>query len=265
MRQLWVVLGSVMVLWGLATAPAHADEIEVRADEWLPYNGGTNLKPPGYMIEMAMAIAARNGHTIDYRHMPWDAAKDAVRDGQFDCVVGAYASEAEGMALPKRGWGKANNAFFALNDSTWRYTGMDSLKEVRVGVVEDYDYDDGEFDAYIEANRNDPNKVVVVPVVGRAIVKLIARLFGKKIDVFVEDANVAASGFAQAKVEPGRIVEVGVMGEPEDVYIACTDNAKGQQYAQMFDQGLDQLVKSGELARILAQYGVADWTKNVER
>lgn len=265
MRQLWVVLCSVITWMGLASTPVQADEIEIRADEWLPYNGGTNLKPPGYMIEMAIAIAARNGHTIDYRHMPWDAAKSAVRDGQFDCVVGAYASEAEGMALPKRGWGKANNAFFALNDSQWRYTGMDSLKSVRIGVVDGYDYDDGEFDAYIEANRNDPSKVVVVPVVGRAIVKLIARLFGKQIDVFLEDTNVAASGFAQAKVEPGRIVQVGALGEPEDVYIACTNNAKGQQYVQMFDQGLDQLASSGELARILAHYGVADWTKNVER
>lgn len=261
MLHRWTRWLMAILLCGFAPTLVHADEIKIRADEWLPYNGGTNLKPPGYMIEMAQAIAKRHGHTIDYRHMPWDAAKEAVRDGQFDCIVGAMASEAEGLEIPKHGWGKSNNAFFAVSDSKWRYTGIDSLAQVRLGVVEDYDYDDGELDAYIEKNKADASKVIVVPVVGRAIVKLIARLFSKKVDAFIEDANVAASGFTQAQVEPGRIINVGNLGEPEDIYIACTPaDPRGRQYADLFDQGLDELKQSGELATILKKYGVADWT-----
>lgn len=261
-----MVRGWTAVLWVAASlfavqAPATGAEIKIRADEWLPYNGGTSLNPPGYMIEMAQSIAKRHGHEIDYRHMPWEAALAAVRDGQFDCVVGAYKSDAEGFAFPARGWGKANNTFFALNDQTWRYTGIESLDNVTVGVAEGYSYGE-DIDAYIEKYKADAKRVVVVPVIGRAIVKMIARLIGKRIDVFLEDTNVAAYGLTQGQIEPGRIVPVGAAGEAEDVYIACTPAApRGREFADMFDKGLDELTKSGELATILKKYGVQDWTQ----
>lgn len=65
----------------VAASSARADTISIRADEWLPYNGATSRNPAGYMIEMADAIAKANGHTIDYRTMPWKDALEATRKG----------------------------------------------------------------------------------------------------------------------------------------------------------------------------------------
>ncbi len=249
------VIGLVL----LAGSAAVADEIRIRADEWLPYNGGSNMKPPGYMIEMAKLIAERNGHTIQYRHMPWEDALDGTRQGSFDCVVGAYKSDAEGFAFPARGWGYGDNAFFGFSDNPWRYSGIASLEGVRVGVLEGYSYGD-ELDAYIEQHKDDASRIVVVPVVGRAIVKLIANLVSRRIDVFLEDSNVAAYGIAQSKMEEGRIVALGEASEAEEVHIACTPaDPRGRRYADMFDAGLTQLRASGELAQILAKYGLQDW------
>lgn len=248
-----------LALGVLAAGTAGAAEIRIRADEWLPYNGGSNMKPPGYMIEMAKLIAERNGHTIQYRHMPWEDALDGTRQGSFDCVVGAYKSDAEGFAFPARGWGYGDNAFFGFSDNPWRYNGIASLEGVRVGVLEGYSYGD-ELDAYIEQHKDNPERIVVVPVVGRAIVKLMANLVSRRIDVFLEDSNVAAYGITQARMEEGRIISLGEASEAEEVYIACTPaDPRGRKYADMFDQGLTQLRASGELAQILAKYGLKDW------
>lgn len=240
-------------------APAVADEIKIRADPWLPYSGGSEMNPGGYMVEMAEAIAKANGHTIEYRTMPWANALDVVRAGSADCVVGAYLTDAEGFEFPKSGWGKSGNVFWGMSETQWRYDGIASLDKVKVGVIEEYSYGD-EMDAYLKQYSGDTNRIEVVPAVGRGIVRLIARLIGKRIDTFVEDTNVLAYAVDQAKMEPGRIVSLGVVSEPEDVYIACTPaDPRGRAYAEMFDEGTAKLRSSGKLAEILGHYNLKDW------
>jgi polar amino acid transport system substrate-binding protein len=217
------------------------------------------MNPPGYMVEMAEAIAKASGHTIQYRTLPWANALDVVRAGSADCVVGAYLTDAEGFEFPASGWGPSGNVFWGMAGTKWRFTGVDSLAEVRLGVIEEYSYGD-DLDAYIKEHAADKQHLEVVPAVGRGIVRLIARLVGKRIDTFIEDTNVLAYAVEQAKMEPGRIISLGQTGEPEPVYIACTPaDPRGRAYADMFEKGLPELRRSGKLAAILARYNLKDW------
>ena len=250
-------------LYGLvlvsAAFSASADDIRIRADPWLPYSGGSEMNPPGYMVEMAMAIAKANGHTVQYRTMPWANALEVVRAGSADCVVGAYLSDAEGFEFPKTGWGPSGNVFWGLAENPWRYTGPDSLADVRIGVIEEYSYGE-DLDAYIKAHADDKARLEIVPAVGRGIVRLMARLIGKRIDTVIEDRSVLAYAVEQAKMDPSRIIALGEAGEVESVYIACTPaDPRGRAYADMFDQGTAQLRSSGKLAEILARYNLKDW------
>lgn len=243
----------------LASQVASAEVITIRADDWLPYNGPTSLKPAGYMIEMAQAIAKANGHSIEYRNLPWDNALEATRSGQVDCVVGAYKSDAEDFMFPEHSWGKSGNVFWVLNETKWRYRGIESLSEIRLGVAESYSYGD-ELDAYIEANKGNSERIMVVPVIGRAVVRLIARVVGRHVDAFIEDTNVVAYALEQARMEDGRVVSAGEPNEPEDVYIACTPaSPRGRELADMFSRGTVELRRSGKLAQILERYNVDDW------
>ena len=61
-------------LCGLSSSVV-ADAISIRADEWLPYNGPTVKKPPGYMIELAEKIAVANGEL----RIEWSRGRD-LRD-----------------------------------------------------------------------------------------------------------------------------------------------------------------------------------------
>ena len=250
---------AVMLFCGLlATLSAQADAIRIRADEWLPYNGTTARKPPGYMIEIADAIAKANGHTVDYANLPWDDAVAAVRKGQFDCVVGALKSDAEGFQFPAEAWGKSQNVFYARKESPWKYSGPDSLATVKLVVIDGYSYGD-EVDAYVEANKADAAKIKVVTSTGRARVHAFMHLVTNRADVFVEDVNVGDQTIASLQIGES-IGRIGAVAEPDALYVACTPaDPRGATYATLFSEGTRKLRESGELAKILAKYGVVDW------
>ena len=249
------------LLWPmlLVAASAGADDIKIRADEWLPYNGTTARKPPGYMIEMADAIAKANGHTINYSNLPWDDAVAAVRKGTFDCVVGALKSDAEGFAFPAEPWGKSQNAFYAKKDKPWRYDGTAaSLEKIKLVVIDGYSYGD-EVDAYIEANKANADRIKVVTSTGRARVHAFMHLVTSKADVFVEDVNVGDETIRQLQIGES-ISNIGPVADPDALYVACTPaDPRGAVYATMFSEGTRKMRESGELAKILAKYGVKDW------
>ncbi len=241
-------------------APLGAETIRIRADEWLPYNGPSNQKPPGYMIEMAKAIAKTAGHTIDYRHMPWEDALEGVRVGSFDCVVGATRADAPDFSFPTQNWGLSSVAFYVLNESKWKYDGIASLEGVKLGVVPDYSYSD-ELDPYIETHGDDPARVVQVSGAGRVTMNAASRLVSRKIDVFLEDPNVMRETLRTLELDQ-RIVERGRAKEGDPIFIACTPaDPRGATYAKLFAEGTHALRASGELATILAKYGIDDWVK----
>jgi len=249
---------TLLVALCASVGAASADVITIRADEWLPYNGPLNRKPAGYMIELADAIAATNKHSIDYNTMPWDDAVASARKGDIDCVVGALKSDAEGFAFPEESWGKSLNGIYALNDTTWRYSGIESFSSVRVAVISEYSYTE-EIDAYIEQHKDDPTKVVVVNSTGRALMNAVSRLVSGKADVLIEDVNVAASTFKRMNMSD-RMAQVGIAGEAEPMYVACTPaSPRGKLFADMFSKGTAELRASGKLAEILEKYGLSDW------
>lgn len=241
----------------LFASVCNAVEISIRADPWLPYNGVGSKPPAGYMIDAARLIARANGHTIEYMNQPWDDALVAVRRGDYDCVAGAAIDDADDFMFPEVSWGKSQNAFFGMAESSWRYTGAASLDSVRLAVIADYSYSD-DLDAYIEAHADD-GKVVVINGARRATMSAVSNLVARKADVFVEDVNVMQQTLVAMSMAD-RVINLGTLDELTDVYIACTPaHPRGKQYAQMFSEGLIKLRASGELQKILDGYGLKDW------
>lgn len=242
----------------LVASNALADTITIRADPWLPYNGVGNQAPAGYMIELARLIAEAEGHTIDYRNLPWDDAIAAVRDGRFDCVVGATRGDTPDFAFPANAWGQSQSVFFAMADGGWRWNGVESLEGKRLAVIEGYAYGEG-IDAYIEQHKADASRIVVVNSVGRAAVAAVSNLVGKRADVWIENRYVGVDTLTKLELAD-RIVERGALDAPEDVYIACTPaDPRGARYAQMFSDGIARLRSEGKLAEVLGRYGLRDW------
>ncbi len=248
---------ALLLLAALSGAlPATGATIRLRADEWFPYNGRPGASPEGYMIDLARVIAAEAGDNIDYKTTDWVDALDQVRRGAADCVVAADPPEAEGFHLTNEPWGRSVFALFALRDGDWHFGEFDDLRGRRLGVTAGYSYGPV-MDEWIA--RMPARSVVRVTQSRRALANLYSRLLSASVDAVLDDEQVGLTLAGEMGITD-RIRVAGRAPGSHDLFLACTPaDPRGAEYARRFSDGLRKLRDSGELARILARYGLADW------
>jgi polar amino acid transport system substrate-binding protein len=243
------------------TLPAIAAEtLSVRADLWPPYNDEPKSLRPGYMIMVLMEIFMRQGYALDYQPLAWDESIEAVRKGQFNAVIGASKDDAPDFIFPKESFGVSDTAFFVKPESTWKFNGINSLKQIRLGVIEGYAYDEA-LDAYIKAHKGTSR--IVVSTGDDPMKNLVFKLVNDHIDAIAEDSNVMMASLLSGKVPLKGVVSAGSLKEKSELYIAFSPkNPKSKELAAKFDAGIKELRSSGKLKAILGLYGLTDWKKN---
>lgn len=241
------------VLLSLANA-SHADSVSIRADEWYPMNGTPGSDKPGFMIEIAQAALAEGGHTIDYKLMPWERALEETRKGSVDCVVGAYEADAPDFVFPSESMGEDDTGFYVKKGNSYTHS-MDAIKTKKIGVIGGYAYDDGEIDAYIATNASS----VSISKGNDALEKNIKKLDAGRIDVVLESPPVMDAKLSELGMTDN-ITLATTLNDPSDLYVACSpSNPKSAEYAKLLGDGVKMLRESGELAKIMARYGLQDW------
>lgn len=239
-----------------ASAPLHAQTVTLAADEWCPYNCVAGSARPGYMVEIAQRIFAKQGVKVEYVVMPWSRALAEAAAGRVDGVLGATRSEFKEGVFPTAGQGASVNALATLASAPVKYESVETLKKLRLGAVKDYSYDGGAIDAYL-ASADAAGKVDLLSGSGVQEQNL-RKLLGGRIDAWLENKNVVLWTAAAATPKPD--LAVTAVGDADPVFIAFSaakpDAAK---WAAAIDAGVAELRKSGELAQILAAYNLADW------
>lgn len=247
----WVVGVSLCFL----SAPSRSETIVVLSDFWYPYNGEPASEREGYMIDLLRGIAKSNGHSIDYRLLDWELALKRTEAGQDgDCVVGAIASDAPRHVRTAAPWGSSQNRLYAHTERMPSIPNLAALGRLRIGAVADYSYGDA-VDALLAGH---PDMVTRVKSSRKAFPSLAMRLVTKKVDVVIEDSNVADASIAEMKIRSIRPVSVDFL-EADPIFVACTPNTRGRTLIAQFDAGLSQARQSGELEKILARYALKDW------
>lgn len=239
-----------------AAAPARADTVRLIADDWFPYNGKPGAEREGYLVEIARAVARDDRDQVSYQLDAWQDAIRRVRNGESDCVLGATSVDSSGLRFGPETFGRNVNVFYTLMDSRLRIDAMGDLTRWRLAVIAGYDYGDtlgrylavaapGKVDTI--ANRDDP--------LDAALRDLIAH----RVDVIVDDPNVVTAA-AQRLGIASRIRPAGQLPEELDLYFACTPTGeRGSAILDKLNAGIRRLRASGELAAILARYGIKDW------
>jgi polar amino acid transport system substrate-binding protein len=237
---------------------ALADTITVRADLWPPYNADPASDHPGYAVEVLKAIFTPLGHTIDYQTMPWTRAVEAATSGKIDAIIGASTSDAPACLYPSESMGTINNIFLVKKGSPWKFSGVDSLKKIKLAVIDGYSYDDnGAIDTYIKAGA-DPD--VQVMTGDGSLERNIKKLQAGRVDAVIENDIVVTATLKQMGVEPVEFDNAGQANASKDLFVAFApgkDNTK--QYAAQWDEGIKKLRASGELQKITDRYSVKDW------
>jgi len=124
-------------------AAGYADQITIVADHWPPFNLEANAPKKGYMIDIADAVFKPHGITVIYQNIPWNRALHETKEGNYNAVVGASKTDAEGFVFPHQELARNKMAFFIRENDTWQFEGVSSLSGKRLGAVDGYDYRQG--------------------------------------------------------------------------------------------------------------------------
>jgi polar amino acid transport system substrate-binding protein len=229
-----------------------ADTIIIVGDAWCPYNC-TDQENPGFLIQLAQTIFKKSGHTVQYSMVPWKRAKMGIRDGTYDAIVGMSKNEeTENLyVFPTIEMAESQFCFYAANDSQWKYTGIPSLKNVKLGVINGYGYDaEGTpIENYLKDNINTTR---VEQVSGDAPLKqLIQMLLVARVSVLIADSTVIKYTLTQMAYQ-SKLKNVGCLENVDKVHIAFSaKNPHSAQYAKILSNGIKELKQTGEYDRII--------------
>ncbi len=215
----------------------------------------------GYVVDIAEAIYLSYGYDVIIRNLPWSRAIDMVSKGRADAVINILKKSAPGLIYPKEPISSISGAVFVHKSVNWSYSGGASLSKVKLGLIRGYGYGDGNPDLanYIEHYTDDPSRIMWVT--GSSPLKRIMQMIMHgRINATIDEKNVGEYVIRMMGLEDEIFYAGNTTPIPEFSYMAFAPNNKdSEMLAKMFDEGISQLRRSGELDRILGKYGLKDW------
>lgn len=259
MGKVWVPVLFWVALAFCQTPLISADTIRLVADPWCPYNCDPDSERAGFMVDIAKTVLEAQGHRVEYHRRPWVRALQEARDGDFHGVIGATRLEAPDFIFPDLAQGQAVNAFWTLAESPWQYLEPGSLEGRQLAVIAGYSYGEA-IGRMLEDERHRP---FITRLHGVTPLRNGLRMLERgRIEVLLEDEHVMSYQLRQSG-QAEKFRQAGyVPAQPDTarVYIAFSPaHDRSADYAREITDGVARLRASGELARILAAYGVSDW------
>jgi polar amino acid transport system substrate-binding protein len=252
-------IGIVSLLSFFFINNAFGDQIVLVADEWCPYNCNPDSEKRGYMVDLAVQILGEAGHSVKYKTINWSRSIAKTREGKYHGIIGASKKEAPDFIFPKDNLGLASNHYWVKKGDQWRFSGIKSLKNRWLGVIQDYDYGN-ELNKYIKKNLG--TFAVQERAGDDALDVLINKLEHGRINTLNEDQNV----FLYKVTTLGKIDLFEDAGhdltpiEANLIYIAFSPYFKeSKDYANILNEGVIRYRNNGKLRKIMSTYGLTDW------
>ncbi len=234
-----------------------ANEIKVAGALWCPYNCAVEKDPErkGFMIDMVEAIVSRQGYQFNYTEYPWRRALIATRALDQDLLAGTLKTDAPDFVFGKQAFGLSRSCFVTRADSNWQYTRVGDLKNQRIAVNKDQTFGDP-VDSYL---RDPRRRSYVFLGSGSDYLNAQMQAVGRaQVDVTLEDEYVVRDWFKRNGKE-SEYRFAGCINSGLVFVSASPRHPKAKAMVEMLDRGVVELRQSGELAKILAKYGIADW------
>lgn len=245
-----------LLAWMLSTPIASAETITIRAADWCPYVCDPASDRPGYLIDIAVQAFAAAGHEVDFQFLPYARAIAEVRRGVFNAVAGSGRDDTPDFILSKP-MGVHVAGLAMRKGSGFRYEGIKSLERIRLTTTVGVASWGGGLDEYIAANKDNPARIEFLGGEKPLPVSIRKLLLGR-IDAIADSALVLR--WAATELGVADRMEFIHIAENDDVYYAFSPAIPGStEHLRILEEGVARMRESGELARIMARYGLTDW------
>ncbi|MGB5792291.1 substrate-binding periplasmic protein [Poseidonibacter sp.] len=250
-----IVVFSLSILF-----PLHlfSDTLKIATDEWCPYDclPGENDGKVGYLGDLLVETMKARGHKVEFVEVNYARGLELVREGKLDGTMACFREEAPDFIFPDFPLGKSNSTFFTLKDSSWSYTGTQSLKQAKIiGIIDGYDYVDPTVMEYLDTK---PSNVLAMKG-EKPLERLLEMLISGRITTIIEDKSVLEYKIAQmGKTD---LVKVsGVTDSVIDVFASFSPKIKNsREYAKILSEETIKMREDGRLQVLLDKYGIKDW------
>lgn len=245
----WLLLALAVLAGG-----ARAETLVIAADIWCPVNCEPGSARPGIFVELAQQIFAEAGIGVEYRALNWARVLQEVRRGELNAAIGAGVEDAPDFLFTATPVALSRNCFFTRADSSWRFSGLASLAQQRLGVINDYSYGD-QLNGYIASHRRDSERIQIAAG-DKAMELNLAKLERARLDVVLENSWVMQAALAR-QGKRGTLREAGCRTPDMPIYLAFSPALPSSaRYVELFEQGLQRYKANGRLQALLDAYGV---------
>lgn len=167
------------------TASAEA-VLRLAGTSWCPYT--CNYKSlPGYVTEYYRSLLAPMGIRLEVELMDWEHAVALTESGQFDGLITAAVGEVEGLVMSSQPTDTRSSCFYRRHEASWRYQGLESLADQRLGIIAGYSYGEP-LDSWL---GQAPDASELYMAQGKQpLSMLVQALLSGEVTVLIEDSNV---------------------------------------------------------------------------
>ena len=235
-------------------APAHAAApVKIVISPWCPYICTDDKARPGVLVEITTAAFASQHAAVNFVDLPWQRQLMSTRDGSADAILGISRSDAPDLLFPRRPTGNFIPCFFVPLSSTWKYGGVNSLRNIRLSVLKGENFNK-DVDAYLNGEGAHNGRVDFLSSESY-LTQHFQKLAAGRADAVLEEARIAQN-YLRSSHQSGRFKLAGCL-DATPIWIAFTPSgSSGTAAMAVFEQGLDEIQKSGQLKAILEKYGL---------
>jgi polar amino acid transport system substrate-binding protein len=235
----------VIMLLLTASVSARADDIRLAAAEYPPYTSA-DLPDGGLLGELTRRAFAVSGHHVQIDFFPWARAVLVMRRGQYDGLMTIWPDKAMAEKLiPSRPLVYSELGFFVRSNTLVPFTALSQLKGQPVGTVRGYHYP-----------RNIMSSGIVAEDAADDLGNL-RKLAAQRFDSVLLEKQVGLYLLGREPDLQKKLVWQDPVLERIPLFIGFAAPKTDQpDWPALYEQGLKQLVESGEYQRILKKYGV---------
>lgn len=255
MNPLLRTLLALLFLPALPLAAISAPIVRLASDNWCPYICAENSRiTSGFLVELTGQILSSAGYRLESRLMPLNRAMKLTEEGEID---GVYAAPIDDRLILSQPLAFSRACFYTRQDSTWQYAGLASLRAVPLGVIADYGYDGGAFDAYLQAHKHDSPSLLDFNRGQTAGATNLGKLLTERYPVALEHEAVMSLLVQRKNSSPDLIRNAGCLEERLKLVIGIgKNNPRAPQLMHAIDTGMVKIRASGQLERLMKKYRI---------